>query len=158
MVYNEVWKNQARPRRRLLMPYRIRQIAPESKYCHQLSLGALHRFFALERLLAIVEAEPTGEKRERRLNLVCTIFILIAQALLPSQNLREVMSSLLHPLRMLWPAESSEPSSVPRGSALSYRRAQLGIRPLRQLFEQVCQLLASTPEQMPWAFAFGRRV
>src|SRR5947209_19712174 len=45
MVYNEVWKNQARPRRRLLMPYRIRQIAPESKYCHQLSLGALHRFF-----------------------------------------------------------------------------------------------------------------
>lgn len=140
------------------MPYRIRQIAPESKYCHQVSLAALHRFFALERLVAIVEEEPTGEKRERRLNLVCTIFILIAQALLTSQNLREVMASLLHPLRMLWPAESSEPSTVPRGSALSYRRAQLGIRPLRQLFEQVCQLLASTPEQMPWAFAFGRRV
>src|SRR5438067_6596730 len=103
MIYNEVWKNQAIPRRRLLMPYRIRQIAPESKYCHQVSLAALHRFFALERLLAIVEAEPTGEKRERRLNLVCTIFILIAQALLTSQNLREVMASLLHPLRMLWP-------------------------------------------------------
>src|SRR5437660_2070431 len=31
MVYNEVWKKQLIPRRRLLMPYRIRQIAPESK-------------------------------------------------------------------------------------------------------------------------------
>jgi Transposase DDE domain/Insertion element 4 transposase N-terminal len=138
------------------MPYRIRQIAPESKYCHQLSLDALHGFFGRERLLAIVEEEPTCAQRERRLNQVCTLIILIAQALLPSKNLRAVMASLLHPLRMLWPAESAE--SVPVGSALSYRRAQLGIRPLRQLFEQVCQPLASTPEQMPWAFAFGRRI
>lgn len=141
------------------MPYRIRQIAPESKQCQLLSLDALHGWFTVERLLAILEQEPTGEKRERRLNQVCTIFILIAQALWSSKNLREVMASLLHPLRMLWPEEDPQASTpVPQASALSYRRAQLGIRPLRLLFEQVCQLLASTPEQMPWAFAFGRPV
>jgi hypothetical protein len=56
-------------------------------------------------------------------------------------------------LRYVWPDASFH---VPSGSALSQRRQQLGVRPLRELFERVCQPRA-TPE-MPFAFAFGLRL
>ncbi len=140
------------------MPYRVRQIAPESKMCQHVSLDMLHQILPVARVLDVLEREQAFEVRERRMNQLMTIYILIAQALFPLKNLREVMATLLHALRMLWPQQPAADTQVPVGSALSYRRAQLGSRPLQALFEQVCQPLATTEHEMPWAFAFGRRV
>src|SRR5258708_14739087 len=92
------------------------------------------------------------------MNQLMTIYILIGQAVFPLKKLREGMATLLHALRMLWPQQPAADTQVPVGSALSYRRAQLGSRPLQALFEQVCQPLATTEHEMGWAFAFGRRV
>jgi hypothetical protein len=55
--------------------------------------------------------------------------------------------------RYVWPDPDI---TLPGASALSYRREQLGVEPLRQLFQQVCQPRA-TP-QTPGAFCFGLRL
>src|SRR5258708_34776262 len=91
------------------------------------------------------------------MNQLMTIYILIAQALFPLKNLREVMATLLHALRMLWPQQPAADTQVPVTRPLSYRRAQLGSRPLQALFEQAWQPLATTEHQMRWALACGRR-
>ena len=56
-------------------------------------------------------------------------------------------------LRSVWPEKAPK---VPRTSALSYRRHQLGSVPLVALMQEVCQPLA-TP-QTPGAFRFGYRL
>jgi integrase len=63
------------------------------------------------------------------------------------------MRKLAHGLHLIWPDPDD---AVPGASAFSYRRAQLGARPLVALFKQVCQPTA-TP-QTRGAFLFGLRL
>src|SRR5579859_618057 len=137
------------------MTLSIRQIAPESKACHDLGPDALAT--VIPRALILDALTSTGtlnkEKRERKLNLCSTVQLLIAQALFAEQS----MTSLLHTLnygRGLLSAE--EPEAVATASAVSYRRRQLGVAPLQALMRTVCQPLA-TP-QTPGAYRFGFRL
>lgn len=131
----------------------IRQIAPESKLCHELCLDVLTDVLPRARLFEILEQEHALEERERKLNMCTTVYILIALSLFAEQSMTSVLQSLTYGLRSVWPEEGP---TVPRTSALSYRRQQLGSVPLVAMMHEVCQPLA-TP-QTPGAFRFGSRL
>lgn len=135
------------------MTLSIRQIAPESKLCHELSLDLLSDILPRARLFEILEQENALEERERKLTMCATVYILIAMSLFAEQSMTSILHSLSYGLRSVWP---EEPPSVVRTSALCYRRQQLGSVPLVALMEAICQPLA-TPET-PGAFRFGSRL
>jgi hypothetical protein len=93
------------------------------------------------------------EERERKLSQVMMVYYIISLSLLRRLNLRAVFDHLTGNLRWLWPCLST---ALPTAAALVYRRKQLGITVLRQLFRQVCQPLATS--QTPGAFRFGLRL
>lgn len=133
-----------------------RQIAPESKPCHELGLDALACIVPRDTLLEVLNREGTldKEKRERKLNLCSTMWLLITQGLFAEQS----MTSLLHTMSFGTNLESAQGEQTPMvsASAVSYRRRQLGVAPLRALMHTLCQPLA-TP-QTPRAFRFGLRL
>ena len=92
-------------------------------------------------------------QRERKLNLVVTVMTVIAMNLYPRSALEHVLQKVSQGLRYIWP----QPEEARAGkSAISYRRAQLGVRPLASLLRQVAQPIA-TPQTLG-AFRFGLRL
>lgn len=135
------------------MPYSLRQIAPESKFCHDLHLDVFDQILPVSLISEVLSTCDAWEERERELNMVTVIWVIIAMGLLPSLSIPHVLQKIAQGLRYVWPDQEI---SLPGASALSYRRQQLGVQPLRQLFEQVCQPRATT--QTPGAFRFGLRL
>jgi hypothetical protein len=92
-------------------------------------------------------------QRERKLNLVLTVFALITMNLYTRISLGHVLEKISRGLRYIWPDADY---AVASANALSYRRGQLGVRPLRGLMRQVCRPI-TTPETRG-AFLFGLRL
>ena len=88
--------------------------------------------------------------RVRRLDLLCTYFLVIAMHLFGRMRLGEVLATLCHTARLARPGY--EP--VAGDAAITYRRQQLGVRPLVALCRQLCRPLATptTPGAFlgPW--------
>ncbi len=135
------------------MSYSLRQIAPESKFCHDLHLDVFDQIIPVSVISEVLSRCDAWEKRERDLNMVAVISVIIAMGLLPSLSIPHVLQKMAQGLRYIWPDPDI---TLPGASALSYRREQLGVEPLCQLFQQVCQPRA-TP-QTPGAFRFGLRL
>jgi Insertion element 4 transposase N-terminal/Transposase DDE domain len=135
------------------MSYSLRQIAPGSKFCHDLHLDIFDRIIPVSLISEVLSTCQAWEERERSLNMVAVISVIIAMGLLPSLSIPHVLQKMAQGLRYVWPDPDIK---LPGASALSYRREQLGVEPLRQLFQQVCQPCA-TP-QTPGAFRFGLRL
>ena len=135
------------------MGYRFRQLEAESKFCQALSLDAIGRAVPWSDIQAVLVAEKAQEQRERKLNQAVVVLMLIAMNLYPWLALSGVMRQVARGLRLVW-ADPEYP--VPQASALSYRRYQLGARPLVALCHRVCHPLA-TPAT-PGAFRFGLRL
>ena len=135
------------------MSYSLRQIAPESKFCHDLHLDVFNQIIPVSVISEVLSRCDAWEKRERDLNMVAVISVIIAMGLLPSLSIPHVLQKMAQGLRYVWPDPDIK---LPGASALSYRREQLGVEPLRQLFQQVCQPCATT--QTPGAFRFGLRL
>ena len=135
------------------MGYNLRQFEAEGKFSRALTLDALDRAIPLDAIKTALQAERAGEQRERKLNMVVTVFVVLAMNLYTHLSLRHVMRKLAQGLRFVWPKPTY---ALPKASALTYRRYQLGVRPLAALFHQVCRPLA-TPET-PGAFLFGLRL
>ncbi len=93
------------------------------------------------------------ERRERKLNHVFMVYLLIAWTISPLMALKQVQAQLISALRWLSPVEPARP---PGAWALCYRRWTLGVSPLRLLMRLACQPLCQ-PET-PGAFLFGRRL
>jgi hypothetical protein len=91
--------------------------------------------------------------RERKLTLGLTVLTVIGMNLYPRISLAQVLQKVCQGLRYIWP-QPDEQLAGP--SALSYRRAQLGVRPLAALLRRVGAPLA-TP-QTCGAFRFGLRL
>ena len=100
----------------------------------------------------VLARERVVTPRVRRLDLVCTLLLLIAMHLEPRMRLRDVLRTLLHTARL----QQEVPDPVPGDSAICYRRQQLGGRPLVALYHQVAQPLA-TP-RTPGAFLGAYRL
>lgn len=90
------------------------------------------------------------QEREQKRNMVSIISLLIALGLFPRLSIADALYKLAQGTRFVWADPGIE---VAGPNAVSYRRKQLGILPLRRLFETVCCPRA-TP-QTPGAFRFG---
>ncbi len=135
------------------MGYRLREFEAESKFSSELTLDAIGKAVPIDDIKAVIQAEGVQEARERKLNMVVVVLILIAMNLYAHLSIGAVMQKIAKGLRFIWP----DPDYlVPKDSALTYRRYQLGARPLMVLFQRVCRPLA-TP-QTPGAFLFGLRL
>ena len=135
------------------MGYRLRDFETESKFSRELDLEAIGRVVLRSEIEAVIASEGVQEQRERKLNMVVVIFLLVAINIYTYISMGAVMRKMAKGLRFIW-SDSDYP--VPKDSAITYRRYQLGARPLVELFHRVCQPMA-TPET-PGAFLFGLRL
>jgi hypothetical protein len=104
-------------------------------------------------IAAVLAAEGRFTERERKLNLLVTVLLMIMINLYTADSIGAVLEKMSQGLRYIWP----DPDYlVPNPSAVSYRRDQVGARPMVTLFHQVCQPLAEP--NTPGAFLFGLRL
>lgn len=104
-------------------------------------------------IAAVLAAEGRFTERERKLNLLVTVLLVIMMNLYTTDAIGAVLEKMAQGLRYIWPDPDYQ---VPNASAVSYRRDQVGARPVVALFHQVCQPLAEP--DTPGAFLFGLRL
>ncbi len=134
------------------MGFKIRQIEVECKFSSALSVEALERAIPQTAIQQVLVQQAVSSNRERKLTLLLTVWLVIALHLYPTVSIGGVLVKLARGLRFIWPDPSIP---LPRDSAIAYRRAQLGARPVVALFHQVCQPIATA--QTHGAFLFGLR-
>ena len=122
------------------MEYKLRQFTTEDKFSQALTLDALAHAIRLEDIKAVLQAEGAQARRERKRNMVVVVLVALAMNIYTHLSLRHVMQKIAQGLRFVWPDPTSP---LPKASALTYRRSQLGVCPL------------ASP-QTPGAFLFGR--
>lgn len=120
--------------------------------CQAVTLDALGRLLPRATIEATLTELGMATPRTRKLDLVLTVLLVVAMSLYAHDSLPHVLQTLVHALRLRWPT----PYRVPNRAAISYRRAQLGARPLVALFHRLCRPLA-TP-QTPGAFLGAYRL
>jgi hypothetical protein len=139
--------------RSYLIGYKLREIEAESKFSRELSLTAIERIVPKATIVAVLAAEGRLTKRERKLNLLVTVLLVIMINIYTSDAIGDVLEKMAQGLRYIWP----DPDYlVANASAITYRRYQVGARPVVALFHQVCQPLATS--DTPGAFLFGLRL
>jgi hypothetical protein len=135
------------------MAFRVRDVVPHGKFCHELQLEALERLIPREEVQCVLAEHGAEALRVRKLSMEVVVWWLIALNLYTDASLGYVFEKMSHSLRLLWP---HDPCPLPRASALVYRRYQLRSRPLAALFRRVCRPLATA--ETPGAFLFGLRL
>jgi hypothetical protein len=135
------------------MAYSIRTFPVPGKFCRALRVEALASVIPEATVRAVLAEQGALAQRERQLTLPLVVWALIALHLYASLSMGAVLAAVARGLRYAWPDPDAP---VPGASALSYRRYQLGARPLVALFRRVCRPLA-TPAT-PGAFLCGRRL
>lgn len=135
------------------MGYKIREIETERKFCEELSLDALIGSIPRREIEAVLREADAFEQRHRRLGMIAVVLLIIALHIYSRLSIGHVFKRLGKGLRFIWPDPDWK---MPEASALSYRRYQLGARPIVALFRRVCRPLAN--EGAPAAFAFGLRL
>jgi hypothetical protein len=136
-----------------LVGYKLREIAVECKFSQELRIEVLEQVLPVAQIKAVLVSEGRLEQRERKLNMVVTVLMLIIMHLYNHLSQGEAMRKASKGLRYVWPDPDYEMAGA---SALSYRRYQLGAKPLVALFKQVCQPLATA--DTPGAYLFGLRL
>lgn len=135
------------------MGFRIREIEVESKFSDELTLEAIGRAVPMEEIVAVIQDEGVQEARQRKLNMVTVLLLVIAMNIYTGLSIGHVMRKIAQGVRFIW----SDPSyRLPKDSAIAYRRYQLSARPVVTLFHRVCRPM-TTPET-PGAFLFGLRL
>jgi hypothetical protein len=112
-----------------------------------ISLGVMARTFPLERVRQVLTETGRASERERDLPAQVMVYYVIAMALYMSVSTREVLRFLLEGLRSLW---GSEAVKVACRSGLSQARIRLGEEPLRRLYEQIVQPIATRATKGAW--------
>ena len=139
--------------RSYLIGYKLREIKTESKFSQELSLALIERIVPQATIAGVLSAEGLQTERERKLNLWVTVLLIIMINIYTTDSIGAVLEKIAQGLRYIWPDPDYQ---VANASAISYRRYQVGARPLVALFQQVCQPLASP--DTPGAFQFGLRL
>ena len=135
------------------MGYKLREIEAESKFSQELNLAFIERIVPQATIAGVLVGEGLQTERERKLNLWLTVLLIIMINIYTTDSIGAVLEKIAQGLRYIWPDPDYQ---VANASAISYRRYQVGARPLVALFHQVCQPLA-TPDT-PGAFLFGLRL
>src|SRR5690348_12280256 len=135
------------------MGFKIREMNTEGKFSSALTVDALSRAIPPETIRQVVQQTVVGQTRERKLSLTIVVWLVIGLHLYTSLTMSAVLNKLARGLRLLWPDPLI---ALPKDSALTYRRYQLGARPLALLFHQICQPIAT--QETRGAFLFGLRL
>jgi len=139
--------------RSYLIGYKLREIKAESKFSQELNLALIEGIVPRATIASVLEAEGLQTKRDRKLNLLVTVLLIIMINIHTSDSMGAVLEKMAQGLRYIWPDPDYQ---VANASAISYRRYQVGARPMVALFQRVCQPLASP--DTPGAFKFGLRL
>lgn len=132
------------------MFFRVRDLDPTGKFLPQLKLELLAQVFPRAAVQAILQETGAVTPRQRKLNLEVIVWLLIGMNLYAQASLEHVLDQLSHGLRLLWPGDAARRSLLPRKSAITYRRRQLGVRPLARLYRQLCPPLATPQTRGAW--------
>jgi hypothetical protein len=135
------------------MPFTLRQFEQEDNFCQQVSLDAFQQVIPPTQVEAVLATYGPVGTRVRHLTPRAIVWLIIAMHLFSRSSLAHVFQHLIRGLRFLWPDPLYQ---LPGDAALSYRRYQLGAKPLVALFHAICRPMA-TP-QTPGAFLFGLRL
>lgn len=135
------------------MGFKIREIEVETQFSHELTLEAIVRPVPTTEIATVIESEDRQEIRCRKLTMMVVILLTIAMNIFTRPSIGSVMRKIGQGLRFIWPDPDYD---LAGDSAISYRRYQLGARPLVALFHRVCRPIA-IPDT-PSAFLFGLRV
>jgi hypothetical protein len=121
-------------------------MTPDKSY-QQMALPILEEVSPRELVCQILQDLGRWEQRERKLNHVIMVYLLIAWTMVPTMALKQVWSQLTSVLR--WLSHQGPSQSLPGASALCYRRRTLGVGPLRLLMRLACKPLCepSTPDR-----------
>jgi len=111
------------------------------------SLGVIARAVPAERVGQVLAETGKASERERDLPAQVMVYYAIALALYMGSSTREVLRCLLEGLRWLWGAEAVK---VAGKSGISQARSRLGEAPLRRLYEQVVQPVATPVTKGAW--------
>jgi hypothetical protein len=134
------------------MGYRIREIDAEINFCQELRIEMIERVLPANDIAQVLAAEGVAAQRVRKLDLPLTLLVIIGMNIYPYLSIGHVIQKLARGLRFIWPDADYE---VPKDSAMSYRRYQLGVPVMARLFRHICRPIA-TPETKG-AFCFGLR-
>lgn len=135
------------------MPYRLRHLDLDDKMCQQVRLDVFNQLYPLESLCEHLSKHDAWEERERSLNMLAVIHGLLAAALWTREAFPRVLERLARPLHVLGlPLKAMHV----KGSAIAYRRQQLGVAPLQALFETRCRPMC--PPTTTGAYRFGKRL
>ena len=135
------------------MGFKIREMHAEGKFCQALTVEALSRAIPHDTIREVLQYTRASQTRERKLSLPVVVWLVIALHVYTTLSISAVLAKLARGLRLLWPDPLI---ALPTDSALTYRRYQVGARPLALLFHQVCQPIAT--HQTRGAFLFGLRL
>jgi hypothetical protein len=135
------------------MPFTLRQFEQEDNFCQQISLDAFEQVIPPAQIEAAkARCGPVGT-RNRRLTPLAVVWLIIAMHLFSHSSIAHVFHHLARGLRFLWPNPLYQ---LPGNAALSYRRYQLGAKPLVALFHAICRPMATLDTK--GAFLFGLRL
>ena len=135
------------------MGFRIREIEAESKFASELSLQAISQAIPAADIEAVLVEHDAMEQRERKLNAFATVLLVVAMNIFTHLSIAHVLKKIAQGLRFVYADPEYE---VAGKAAISYRRYQLGARPLVGLFHRICRPL--TTSDTPGAYLFGRRL
>jgi hypothetical protein len=112
-----------------------------------IGLGVIARAVPAERVRQVLAETGTASERERDLPAQVMVYYAIALALYMGSSTREVLRCLLEGLRWLWGAEAVK---VAGKSGISQARSRLGEAPLRRLYEELVQPVATRATKGAW--------
>jgi hypothetical protein len=138
---------------RFLMYTRIRAFGTESALSEGARLEAIARVVPCHLVAQVLQSCHCKQQRIRKLCLSLTVYLLIAMNLFAQERLALVLGRLLVTFRWLCTYEASQPAG---DAAILYRRKQLGVAPMVELFHRICRPLGI--EQTQGAFLCGLRL
>ena len=112
-----------------------------------ISLGVIARAVPPGRVRQVLAETGKASERERDLPAPVMVYYAIALALYMGSSTREVIRCLLEGLRWLWGAEAVK---VAGKSGISQARRRLGEAPLRRLYEDLVQPIATRASKGAW--------
>ncbi len=112
-----------------------------------ISLGVIAKTFPPDQVQQVLAETGKTSERERDLPAQVMVYYAIAMALYMGSSTREVLRFLLEGLRWLWGADAVK---VAGKSGISQARSRLGEMPLRRLYEQVVQPVATRATKGAW--------
>jgi hypothetical protein len=122
-------------------------LPPGIRLSDHISLGVIARAVPPDRVRRILAETGKASERERDLPAQVMVYYAIALALYMGSGTREVLRCLLEGLRWLWGAEAVK---VAGRSGISQARTRLGEAPLRRLYEEVVEPIATRASKGAW--------